>query len=86
MPMVALMADMVPKWEGGNQLAAILRQPMKVTVAPSPTRKRPPKSTLGVPASPMASEPSPMTAPPADTTRRTPRPSMSRPAGIMKPA
>ncbi len=85
-PTVAETADIVANCEGGNQLAAILRQPMKVTAAPSPTRKRPPKGAAWLSAKPMASEPRPMTAAPAVYTRRTPKLSSSSPAGIMKPA
>jgi hypothetical protein len=83
---VADTAESVPKWEGGNQSAATLRQPMKVTVAPAPTKNRPVMSTFCEAAMPIASEPSPMTALPVATTRRTPKLSIKSPAGIMKPA
>ena len=59
---------------------------MKVTVAPSPTAKRPAKSGAELAAIPMASVPIPITAPPAATTRRTPKASIRSPAGIMRPA
>ena len=85
-PTVAVTADSKPKRSAGNHAAAILRVPMKVTVAPRPTAKRPAKSSAGPPAAPIASVPSPITAPPAATTRRAPNASISRPPGIMKPA
>src|SRR5438874_2461826 len=40
-PTVAVIAESVPKCDGGNHVAAVLSVPMKVTVAPSPTAKRP---------------------------------------------
>ncbi len=86
MPTVAVTADIVPKCEGGNQSAAILRQPMNVTVAPTPTRKRPVMSPPREAASPMRSEPRPITTLPAVNTRRTPNLSIRSPAGIIKPA
>src|SRR2546422_9588908 len=42
-PTVAVTADSKPKRSAGNHAAAILRVPMKVTVAPRPTAKRPTK-------------------------------------------
>jgi hypothetical protein len=85
-PTVAASADSVPKCDGGNQLAATLSVPMKVTVAPMPTTKRPVMRSASEGASPMARVPRPMRALPPATTLRTPKLSMRSPAGIMKPA
>src|SRR5690242_18895541 len=49
-PTVADTADRNPKRSGGNHAAAILSAPMNVTVAPSPTAKRPAKSSAVPPA------------------------------------
>ena len=83
-PTVAVSADIMPNWEGGNQFAAILSAPVNVTVAPRPTRRRPVKRARGPPASPMATEPSPITRPPPAITQRGPTLSMSTPPGTMK--
>jgi len=85
-PTVAEIAASVPKCDGGNHVAAILSVPMKVTVAPSPTAKRPAKSGPVFSATAIASVPSPMMAPPIAMVQRAPNASMSRPAGIIKPA
>jgi len=85
-PTVAVSADIIPNCERGNQFAAILSAPVKVTAAPRPTSRRPAKRTAGLGASPMASEPSPMTAPPPAITHRGPTLSSSTPPGTMKPA
>ena len=85
-PTVAVTAARVPKCEGGNQFAATFRLPMKVTVAPVPTRKRPAMRRPSDGANPMARDPSPMMALPPATTLRTPKLSMRSPAGIMNPA
>ena len=79
-PTVAVSADIIPNCERGNQFAAIFRAPVKVTVAPRPTSRRPAKRTAGLAASPMASEPTPMTAPPPAITQRGPTLSISTPA------
>ena len=85
-PTVAVSAARKPKRSGGNQAAAIFSVPMKVAVAPSPTRKRPTKSTGSVAAAPIITEPTPITAPPAASTRRTPQASSTRPAGTISGA
>ncbi len=85
-PTVAVSADIIPNCERGNQFAAIFSAPVKVTVAPRPTSRRPAKRTAGLAASPMASEPTPMTAPPPAITQRGPTLSISTPPGTMKPA
>ncbi len=85
-PTVAVSADIMPNWDGGNQLPAILSAPVKVTVAPRPTSRRPAKRATGLPASPIASEPSPITRPPPAITQRGPTLSIKRPPGTMKPA
>ena len=85
-PTVAVTAASVANCDGGNHAAPILSAPMKVTVAPSPTTKRPAKSRGSAVATPMASEPAPITAAPAVIMTRAPNPSIKRPAGIMNPA
>ena len=68
-PTVAVTAASVTNCEGGNQAAAMASVPVKVTVAPRPTTKRPAKRSGSVAATAIAMVPAPITAPPAATTR-----------------
>ena len=86
MPTVAVRADIIPKWVCGNQFAAILSAPVNVTVAPSPTSRRPAKRIAVLPASPIATDPRPITSPPAAITQRGPTLSMRTPPGTMNVA